>query len=131
MEPSLVLYDGLCNFCDASVKFIWKHNTAGTIHFTSLQGETGQQLLRQHQIPSDIDSFIFIENGKAYLESDAAFQVARHLDGPWKMLSVGRILPKSLRNAGYHVIARNRYKWFGQKDACEIPPPEVRARFID
>lgn len=131
MHPSLVLYDGLCNFCDASVKFIWKHNKTGSIHFASLQSETGQALLKKHQIPTDIDSFIFIDNGKAYLESDAALQVARHLDKPWSFLRIGRLFPRPLRNAGYQIIARNRYKWFGQKEACEIPPPEVRARFID
>lgn len=131
MHPSLVLYDGLCNFCDASVKFIWKHNKTGTIHFASLQSETGQELLKQYQIPPDIDSFIFIDNGKAYLESDAAFRVARHLDKPWSLLRIGRLFPRPVRNAGYQMIARNRYKWFGQKEACEIPPPEVRARFID
>lgn len=131
MHPSLVLYDGLCNFCDASVKFIWKRNAMGSIHFVSLQSETGQALLKKHQIPTDIDSFIFIDDGTAYLESDAAFQVARHLDKPWSFLRIGRFFPRPVRNAGYQMIARNRYKWFGQKEACEIPPPEVRARFID
>lgn len=130
MYPSLVLYDGLCNFCDASVKFIWKRNATGTIHFVSLQSEMGQALLKQYQVPLDTDSFIFIDNGKAYMESDAAFRVARHLDGPWRLLQVGIWFPKRIRNAGYQLIARNRYTWFGKKEACEIPPPEVRARFI-
>lgn len=130
-SSAIVLYDGVCNFCDASVKFIWKHNRSGSIHFASLQSETGQKLLRMYQIPLNVNSFIFIEDGRAFLESDAAFRVARHLDPPWRFLTFGRIIPRPIRNRGYQLIANNRYKWFGQKEACEIPPPKVRARFID
>lgn len=132
MQPNyIVLYDGVCNFCDASVKFIWKRNASGSIHFASLQSETGKQLLRQFQIPESTDSFVFIEHNKAYTESDAAFRVVRHLDGAWKLIATLRIFPKRLRDAGYQLLAKNRYKWFGQKDVCTIPPVDVRARFID
>ncbi|PJK15912.1 thiol-disulfide oxidoreductase [Chryseomicrobium excrementi] len=132
MKPEqIVLYDGVCNFCDSSVQFIWKRDSRGIIHFASLQSEQAQTILRQQQIPADTDSFIFIDKGKAYVESDAAFRVARYLDKPWKYLAAGHVVPKFLRNAGYRLIARNRYKWFGKKEACSIPPVAVRARFLD
>lgn len=127
----IVLYDGVCNFCDASVQFIWKRDSKGVIHFVSLQSEIGRMLLAQNRIPEETDSFIFIDNGHAYIESDAAFRVVRYLDGAWRMLSIGRFVPKQLRDAGYRVIARNRYKWFGKKEACSIPPLNVRTRFLD
>ncbi|WP_342526569.1 thiol-disulfide oxidoreductase DCC family protein [Chryseomicrobium sp. FSL W7-1435] len=127
----LVLYDGECNFCDASVQFIWKRDAKGRIHFASLQSEQAQNLLTAQGISPDTDSFMFIDNGVVYVESEAAFRVASYLDRPWSFLAIGRFVPKLVSDFGYRLIARNRYKWFGKKEACSIPPVAVRARFLD
>lgn len=128
---AIVLFDGECNFCDASVQFIIKRDQKGFFNYASLQSEVGQDLLREHDIPQDIDSFMLIEDGKAYMRSAAALRIARHLDGAWKLLYGFIVVPAPIRDAIYDYIAANRYKWFGKKDDhCMLPSPEVRQRFL-
>lgn len=128
---NIVLFDGVCNFCDQSVQFIIKRDAIGFFKFASLQSDSGQNLLKKYHMPTDLDSFLFIQNGKVYTKSTAALQVARHLDGPWKFFYPLIIIPKPIRDLFYNIFARNRYKWFGQKDNCALPTQETRNRFLD
>jgi len=129
MHP-VILFDGVCNFCDASVQFILQRDPKETFHFASIQSEAGQELLRKHNVPANMDSMILIENDKVYYKSSAALRISRHLQGAWKLLYVFMVVPSPIRNLVYDVIAKNRYKWFGQKESCMLPPPNVRKRFL-
>lgn len=128
---SIVLFDGECHFCNKSVQFIIKRDPTEIFSFASLNGATGEKLKEQYDIPASSDSFILIENGRMYDESTAGLRVAKQLRGLWKLLYVGIIIPKPIRNAVYRVIARNRLKWFGKDGACPIPTPEMRKRMLD
>ncbi|MFN2744061.1 MULTISPECIES: thiol-disulfide oxidoreductase DCC family protein [Bacillus] len=131
MPDRIVLFDGICNFCDGAVQFIIKHDPKGLFSFASLQSDIGGELLKNHQLPTDhFDSFILIDNGRIYQKSAAALRVLKNLSGPWKAAAVFLIVPRPLRDAVYSLIAKNRYKWFGQKNECTIPGPEIRKRFL-
>ncbi len=128
----LVLFDGVCNFCNFWIKFALKRDRKGKLKFGSLQGETAQRLLPQYGIdPFVITSVIFIEDGIAYHESTAALKICRHLGGGWKLLYALIIIPTFIRDGIYKWIAKNRYKWFGKQESCMLPTAEQRARFVD
>jgi predicted DCC family thiol-disulfide oxidoreductase YuxK len=129
MHP-VILFDGVCNFCDASVQFILKRDHHEVFYFASQQSEVGQTLLEKYNVPGEIESIVLIENDKAYFKSAAALRISRHLRGAWKLLSILMIIPSPIRNFVYDLIARNRYKWFGKKDSCMLPPENVRKRFL-
>ncbi|MFJ7726253.1 thiol-disulfide oxidoreductase DCC family protein [Neobacillus sp. NPDC097160] len=127
----IILYDGICNLCNSSVQFILKRDPAGKFKFASLQGETGQRLLKEHGIGLDLNSFILIENGKIYRKSSAALRVCKQLKGPWKMATVFFIIPCFLRDRLYDILANNRYKWFGKNESCMLPSPKWKNRFLE
>lgn len=129
MKP-VVLFDGECNFCDSSVQFIIKRDVEGVFQFASLQSDAGQELLKKFNVPDGVDSMILIENGKVYYKSEAALRICRSLKGAWKLLYALIIVPRPLGDLVYDFIARNRYKWFGKKDSCMLPPPHIRKRFL-
>jgi predicted DCC family thiol-disulfide oxidoreductase YuxK len=129
-EQAVILFDGVCNFCNNTVKFIINHDKKGYFQFTSLQSATGEQMLHTHSEKANLSSIILLKNDKLYRESTAVLQIAKHLNGAWKLLYVFIILPPAIRNAVYRFVAKNRYKWFGQKESCEIPPPSIRKRFL-
>lgn len=126
----IILFDGECNFCDKSVQFIIKRDPEAIFSFTSQQGEAGQQMIKKHHAPSSIDSIILIENDTYYLKSSAALRICRHLQGAWKLLFIFILVPYPIRDFFYNILAKNRYKWFGKKDQCTLPTPEVRKRFL-
>ena len=126
----ILLFDGVCNFCNGSVQFIIKRDQAAYFRFASIQSEAGQALLTQYKIPVEIDSVVFIENGRAYTESAAALKVCRQLDGAWKLFSVLLIVPPFIRNFFYRLFAKNRYRFFGKTEACMLPTKEQRKRFL-
>ena len=127
----VILFDGVCNLCNRSVQLIIKHDPAAKFLFASLQSETGQQLLQQYHLqPNDLNSFILIQDDKVYNRSSGALRVAGQIKGAWKLLYAFMIVPKFIRDAVYNWIARNRYKWFGKKNACMVPGPELKARFL-
>lgn len=131
-QYSIILFDGICNLCNSSVQFVLKHDHKNQFMFASLQSTEGQNLLKQFQLPQqDFNSFILIENEKVYLKSTAALMVARQLKGAVKLLYGFIIVPPFIRNAVYNFIAKNRYKWFGKKESCMIPTPELKARFLN
>lgn len=126
-----VLFDGDCNFCDASVQFIIKRDPYEYFQFASLQSETGQQLSKDLGIPDDVDSLVLVEKGKAYTKSGAALRIAKKLDGLWHLAFLFIIVPAPIRDSVYDFIARNRYKWFGKKEeACMLPTAADRKRFL-
>lgn len=124
----IILFDGICNFCDASVQFIMKRDN-GAFKFASLQSDIGQELVTRHKLQG-IDSLVLIEEDKAYTKSTAALRIAKRLKGLWSVLYIGIIIPKLLRDPLYDLFAKNRYRLFGKKDACMLPTKEERARFL-
>ncbi|WP_394232009.1 thiol-disulfide oxidoreductase DCC family protein [Niallia oryzisoli] len=127
---NIILFDGECNLCDFSVQFIIKRDKQALYHFTSKQSDVGQQLLKKHRIPADLDSFILVEGEKCFYKSTAALRVCRNLEGGWKLLHYLIITPKPLRDYVYGMIAKNRYKWFGKKNSCILPSPDLTKRFL-
>lgn len=126
----ILLFDGVCHFCNSSVQFIIKRDQAAYFRFASLQSEAGQALLAQYNIPTDVDSVILIENGRAYTESTAALKVCRQLDGAWKLFYGLLIIPPFIRNYFYRLFAKKRIRLFGQTDACMLPTTKQRTRFL-
>ena len=127
----ILLFDGVCNLCNASVQFVLKRDTAGQFRFASLQSAAGQELLGQfEQAPADLSTVVLIEDGRLYTKSDAALRAARRLPGLWALLYGFIVLPRPLRNMVYDWIARNRYRWFGKEEQCMLPRAEWRERFI-
>lgn len=127
----IVLFDGVCNLCSGSVQFILKRDQEGKFRFASLQSEAGRKLMLEHGLdPDALSSVVVIDEGRAYQESSAALRIARHLPGAWKLLRVFAAVPRPVRDVVYRLIARNRYRWFGKTEACWLPTPELRARFL-
>ena len=129
-DQPIVLFDGVCNFCDASVNFIISRDRAGVFRFARLQSVAGRELIEKYSIPADVDSVILIDNDRAFIHSDAALRIAQRLGGVWKLLSLFRIVPRPIRDWGYKLFAKNRYRLFGKKDSCMMPTPEIRERFL-
>lgn len=123
----VIFYDGVCGLCDKSVQFIIAHDKKKIFRFAALQSDLAKEALGD-QIT--FDSFIYYEHGKAYYRSTAALMTIRKLGGLWQLLYGFIIVPPVIRNAVYDWVARNRYKWFGRFDACKIPTPEQRSRFL-
>jgi len=113
------------------VNFAIRHDKKGRLQFAPLQSDTGKALLQQYQLPPDTDSVVFIDQGKVMLHSDAALGIARYLDWPAKILYGFIIIPRFIRNPFYKWIAKNRYRFFGKKETCMIPTPDVKSRFLD
>lgn len=130
MQHRIVLFDGECNFCSSSVQFIIKRDRKGYFKFASLQSDAGIKLKRQYHAAENLDTIVLIDNDKIYYKSDAALRICKNLDGMWKIFSVFIIIPRSLRDILYDLIAKNRYKWFGKKEHCMIPKQEMRDRFL-
>lgn len=130
---TILLFDGVCNFCHGAVRFIIPRDPQGRIHFASLQSDTGKQCLKSYGLSAEaLSSVVLIDHGRAYLHSDAVLRTLRLLAGGWPLLSAaGRLVPRRLRDRLYRYIARNRYRWFGQADACLMPTSEMRARFLE
>ena len=128
----VILFDGVCNLCNSSVQFIITRDPKAQFRFASLQSKYGQQQMIQFNLPtSELNSVLLIKDGKLYQKSSAALHIARMLTGAWPLMFVFIIVPPFIRNAVYDFIARNRYKWFGKKDECMIPTPELKSRFIN
>ncbi|MFE3575086.1 thiol-disulfide oxidoreductase DCC family protein [Lysinibacillus sp. NPDC059133] len=126
----IILFDGVCNFCDSSVQFIIKHDQAAYFQFASIQSDVGQALLAQYEIPGNIDSVLLIEHGKVYFESTAALKICRRLDSFWPVCYVFILIPPPIRNIMYRLFAKNRYRLFGRKESCILPTPSQRKRFL-
>jgi predicted DCC family thiol-disulfide oxidoreductase YuxK len=130
-QQPVILFDGVCNFCNGAVNFVIKRDKKAVIQFAPLQSEKGRLYMRQFGLPeNDIKTFVFIEDNKAYTRSAAALKVCRYLGALWPLFYGLIIIPKFIRDGIYNFIAKNRYKWFGQKEQCMVPTPDVRKRFL-
>ncbi len=129
----LILFDGVCNLCNASVQFVIERDKKDLFRFASLQSELGRQFISDRNIDtSKIDSIILVESAMAYhVKSSAAIRIAKHLGAAWPLLQIFLILPAPIRNFFYDIIAKNRYRWFGRQDNCWIPTPDLHAKFLD
>ena len=130
-KERIVLFDGVCNYCNAMVNFAIRNDKKAILRFAPLQSEAGKRLKEKYKISPEIDSVIFIENKKVYTYSDAALRISKNLRWPAKAVYAFIIIPKFIRQPFYKWIARNRYKWFGKKEECMIPNADVRGRFLD
>ena len=129
----IILFDGVCNLCDSAVQFIIKHDKNAVFKFASLQSDIGKRLLKERGVDFEsIDSIVFIDMGSAYyIKSTAALEIARHLDGSYSFFKNFLVIPVGFRDWVYDFVARNRYKWYGKKDACMIPTADLKSRFLD
>ena len=131
IDGPLVLYDGTCGLCNRSVQLILRNDRRGRFRFAALQSEAGQALLARHGLPSDrMDTVVLVEDGRAYTRSRAALRIARRMDAPWPALWTLAVVPRAVADFFYDRVARNRYRLFGRTEACMLPPPDVRARFL-
>lgn len=131
-NKKIILFDGVCNLCNGSVQFVIKRDKKDVFRYAAIQSEVGAQLITERHIDtSQVDSIILIEPGVAYFtKSDAALEIAGELGSLWKLTSVFKWIPKSIRDVIYDFVARNRYKWFGKQESCMIPTPELKAKFL-
>jgi len=128
-----VLFDGVCDLCTGVVRFTIEHDPEDRYRFAPLQEPTGKRLLAEHDLETDrLNTFVLIEGGTAYTRSEAAVRLLQGLGGAWGLL--GRVLglvPRPLRELGYRLVARSRYRVFGRQETCMVPGPEIRDRFIE
>ena len=136
-DGPVLLYDGLCGFCDGTVQFILEHDRHGTLRFATLQGEYARGVIARHPELQGVDSLVLVEpandstSERVSVRSAGALRLARYLGGPWHLARAVAIVPRFLRDWAYDGFARVRYRVFGRYDSCPIPSPEQRARFID
>jgi predicted DCC family thiol-disulfide oxidoreductase YuxK len=135
LPARLVLFDGVCGFCDRAIRWLLERDRSERLHFAPLQGATAATLRRRHpEIPEGAETLVFVEidadGERVHLRSDAVFRVAAELDGRWRRLAWLRRLPRPLTDAAYRLFARHRYRLFGKLDACSAPLPGERARFF-
>ena len=130
-KNAIVLFDGVCNFCNDSVNFIIERDSDNYFKFAPLQSEVARELAEKHSIDREnTDSIILIENEMAQMHSTAALKIAKNLDGFWSTFYIFIIVPKFIRDFFYKLFAKNRYRLFGKKDVCMMPTPEINERFL-
>jgi predicted DCC family thiol-disulfide oxidoreductase YuxK len=131
-EKKIILFDGVCNLCDASVHYVIKYDKNDLFRFVALQSDLGQRIVKHIGInPMHIDSVILYEPGFAYYyKSSAVLEIAKGLSGIFTWATLFQILPTVLRDFIYDFVAKNRYKWYGKKEACLVPTPELLAKFL-
>ncbi|MDT7779637.1 MAG: hypothetical protein QOC99_2149 [Acidobacteriota bacterium] len=133
----IMLYDGVCGFCNKSVQLILDHDRRGTMRFAALQSDYGLAVIERHPSLRSVDSVVFVEHSpgandeRVYVRSGAALKIASYLGGLWKVFLLAKVIPRPARDYLYDLFARNRYRFFGKYDSCMLPPVEVRSRFID
>lgn len=133
----VLLYDGLCGFCNKTIQLILRYDKRKTMLFAALQSDNGKAILARHPELEGLDSLVFVEplaglhQERVFVRSDGALQVASYLGGFWKLALAGYIIPRSIRDYLYDQFAKRRYRWFGKYDSCPLPPPDVRDRFLD
>jgi predicted DCC family thiol-disulfide oxidoreductase YuxK len=131
-DKKIILFDGVCNLCNSSIQFVIKHDAQDIFRYAALQSEVGQKLISERGIDTyKVDSIILIDPGVAYYtKSDAALEIGTQLKGYRTISKLFRLIPSSLRNIVYDFIAKNRYKWYGKKEQCMLPTPELLSKFL-
>ena len=131
MDRQIIFFDGVCNLCNNSINFIIDRDKNQVFRYAPLQSDFAkEQLIPKGANPDKLDSIILLKDGKVYHKSSAALQIARNLSGAWSLLAGLMIFPKFIRDFVYDIIAKNRYKWFGKRDECRIPTPELKKLFV-
>ena len=131
-DHPIILFDGVCNFCNGAINFIIKRDKKRIFRYAPLQSEIGQRLLEQYGFSTtELNSFVLIENGKAYKKTTAALHVYPKLGGGWTLMKLLWAFPSFLRDIVYNIIAANRYRWWGKKETCMVPSAEVRSLFLN
>lgn len=128
----IIVFDGVCVFCSGWVRFVLARDHAKRFRFATMQSAAGRRLLAGHGLdPDDPVSFLLLEDERAFTDSTAALRILMGLGGWWRLAAIGYAMPRLLRDALYRWFARNRYRWFGKRDACFVPTPEMAGRFLD
>jgi predicted DCC family thiol-disulfide oxidoreductase YuxK len=131
-RTAVILFDGVCNLCNSAVQFVIRRDKKNHFRFSSLQSPFGQSLLKSSNFDAThLNTFVLLQDGKIFTKSSAALLVARQLSGGWSLLYLFIIVPRFIRNGIYDWIARNRYRWFGKKEACMVPTAELQGRLIE
>jgi predicted DCC family thiol-disulfide oxidoreductase YuxK len=131
-EHAVVLFDGVCNLCNGAVNFIIDRDPDGYFRFAPLQSDAGESLLADTgAADATLDTIVLVEDGGAYVRSTAALRIARHLTGPWPLLYAAMVVPRPVRDAVYDWVAEHRYDWFGKRDQCRVPTPNLKDRFLE
>jgi predicted DCC family thiol-disulfide oxidoreductase YuxK len=131
-DKKLILFDGVCNLCNTSVQYVIKHDKKNSFMFTALQSDVGQQIIKDYNIDtSKTDSILlYTPQTGVVSKSTAALKIAQNLGFPQNVMSIFFIVPPFIRNGVYDYIAKNRYKWYGKKESCMIPTPELKSKFL-
>ena len=131
-QQRIILFDGICNLCNASVIFVLQHEREPMFKFASIQSAAGQELLRWCGLPSEYaQAVILMDPGKIHLGSTAALKIGQSLEFPWWFLSyIGLVVPEFIRDWVYNQIAQHRYRWFGKREFCMIPTESLKSRFM-
>ncbi len=130
-DKKIVLFDGVCNYCNDKINFIIKNDKQDVFRFVALQSETGQKIVNYLRIDSALDSIILYEPGYAYfIKSEAVFRIIKHLSSPVRLLLLFNFIPTSIKNIFYDFIAKNRYNWYGKKESCMMPTDELKRKFM-
>lgn len=130
-KQPVILFDGVCNLCNASVNFVIDRDPESVFRFGALQSDEGKAVLSEAGVQGDfLDSIVLVEDGEVYVASEAALRIARKMPAPWPLLYALRIIPRTLRDGIYNWIARNRYRWFGKQESCRMPTPELKEKFL-
>lgn len=131
-HDAIVVFDGMCNFCSWWVQFIIRRDPVGVFKFAPMQSEAGGKVLETYGIdPRNVETLLLIKNGRAYVKSDAALEIAKDLKGIWKLAVSLKVVPRPLRDGAYSLWAKNRYRWFGKRQQCLVPTAEIRSRFLE
>jgi predicted DCC family thiol-disulfide oxidoreductase YuxK len=127
----VILFDGVCNLCNGFVQFVIARDPSGRFRFGALQSEGAQRLLASTPHTGPVpDSIVLVDEGRVFTRSTAALRVARHLTFPWRLAYLFKFVPRPLRDGIYDWVASHRYGWFGRRDVCMVPTPELRVRFL-
>ncbi len=131
-SKSVIFFDGVCNLCNGAVNFIIDRDSENKYMFSSLQSAEAKEILSPKNInPDELHSIILLDDGKVYSKSEAVLKIAKNLGSPWKFFYYFRFIPVGIRDFIYDIVARYRYSWFGKRDVCRIPTPDLKAKFLD
>jgi predicted DCC family thiol-disulfide oxidoreductase YuxK len=132
VRPPLILFDGVCNLCNFWVRFVGRRDPSGVFRFAAQQSSAGQSIIQNRMRgAAQLFSIILVEDNAIYTESDAVLQILARLGPPWSWIALLRVIPRQVRDACYRFVVRHRYQWFGRTELCQIPPVDIRSRFIE